>query len=54
MRLPWDAAATGYRLQNSETLSGWTNFGELLTGTGTLDDLITPDRLRRHYRLAKP
>ena len=54
MRLTWDAAATGYRLQTSESLSGWANFGELLTGPGTLDDLITADRPNRFYRLAKP
>ena len=54
MRLPWDAAATGYRLQNSETLSGWTFFGSVLTGPGTLNDPITADRPRRYYRPAKP
>ena len=54
MRLTWDAAATGYRLQTSESLSGWTNFGELLTGPGTLDDLITAARPNRFYRLATP
>ena len=54
MRLTWNADATGYRLQISETLSGWTFFGSVLTGPGTLDDPITADRPRRYYRPAKP
>ena len=53
MRLTWDATATGYRLQTSETLSGWTNLSPLITGPGTLDDPIA-DRRRRYYRLFKP
>ena len=54
MRLTWHADATGYRLQISETLSGWTFFGSVLTGPGTLNDPITADRPRRYYRPAKP
>ena len=53
MRLKWDADATGYRLQTSETGSGWTYLGPLITAPGTLDDPIA-DRPRRFYRLAKP
>ena len=52
--LTWNADATGYRLQTSESLSAWTYYGDLLTGPGTLDDPITDDRARRYYRLAKP
>jgi hypothetical protein len=52
MRLTWDADATGYRLQTSETLSGWTDLGPLITGPGTLDDPIA-DRPSQFYRLAK-
>ena len=52
MRLTWDAAATGYRLQASGDLTGWTDLGGLITGSGTYDD-VTADR-RRFYRLAKP
>jgi len=52
MRLTWNADAIGYRLQTSETLSSWTNVGDLITAPGTLDDPIA-DRPRRYYRLAK-
>ena len=53
IRLTWNADAAGYRLQTSETGSGWTDLGPLITAPGTLDDPIA-DRPRRFYRLAKP
>ena len=53
MRLTWNTDATGYRLQSSETGSGWTDLGPLITAPGTLDDPMA-DRPRRFYRLAKP
>ena len=53
MRLTWDAAATGYRLQTSEALPTWTDLGSVLTGPGTYDDPTT-NRPHRFYRLAKP
>ena len=53
MRLTWDAGAIGYRLQTSDTLSGWTNLGTVLTGPGTLDDPIAGGS-SQFYRLFKP
>ncbi len=53
MRLIWDAASTGNRLQSSGNLSGWTCLGPLITGPGTCDAPIA-DRPRRFYRLFKP
>ena len=53
LRLLWDAMATGFRLQSSGDLVGWTNLGSILTGPGTYDDPIA-SRPRQFYRLAKP
>jgi|GEM_PF-2470081 len=55
MRLTWNAASAGYRLQTSDDLgsAGWTNLGPVITAPGTYDDPIA-SRPRQFYRLFKP